>query len=216
MGKENSRLSLLLGDGPLRVGGITYYLQYGKVRACLSSRKKRTHRSEAEIASSSRFAEARKLWKMYRRGVGELPVWQAAARLWGKKSDSLFHSLNVGCLSPGIGVRDFSLFHFSLGALDPSPIVKLRRQGWQFSFSWPVDDSRPSAAWDDRVYVGYFYDTYPGTPLLMALEGITRKHGYAFFTLPDNGQPADTPVHLYVFFGNAEGTAFSSSVYLKG
>ena len=89
--------ALCLSQGPVRLDGVTYYLRNGRVCVRPSHHKKRGKRSEAELATTGRFVEMRKLWTMYRRAVGELPVWRVAAREVGAgQGDTLFHRLECG------------------------------------------------------------------------------------------------------------------------
>ena len=95
----------LLAQGSIRIDGITYYRHGNKVRACKSRRSPKKTRTEGEEESSSRFTEARKMWRIYRRAIGDLPIWKLMAKEMGiNKSDSLFHSQNGGCFRPGEGV----------------------------------------------------------------------------------------------------------------
>lgn len=56
----------LLAQGSIRIDGITYYRHGNKVRACKSRRSPKKTRTEGEEESSSRFTEARKMWRIYR------------------------------------------------------------------------------------------------------------------------------------------------------
>ena len=97
----------LLAQGPIRVDGVTYYRHGNKVRACRSRRSPKKTRTKGEEESSSRFTEARKMWRIYRRAVGDLPIWKIMAKEMGiNKSDSLFHSQNGGCM----GISDIPIF----------------------------------------------------------------------------------------------------------
>ena len=103
----------LLAQGSIRIDGITYYRHGNKVRACKSRRSPKKTRTEGEEESSSRFTEARKMWRIYRRAIGDLPIWKLMAKEMGiNKSDSLFHSQNGGCFRPGEGVWAFPTFRF--------------------------------------------------------------------------------------------------------
>jgi len=87
--------ALCLSQGPVRLDGVTYYLRNGRVCVRPSHHKKRGKRSEAELATTGRFVEMRKLWTMYRRAVGELPVWRGAALEGGAgKGGTPFFRLN--------------------------------------------------------------------------------------------------------------------------
>ena len=101
----------LLAQGPLRIDGVTYYRHGNKVRACKSQRGPRKVRRQGEEESSNRFTEVRKMWRIYRRAIGDLPIWRVMAKETGvNKSDSLFHSRNGGCFRPGVGVWAFPTF----------------------------------------------------------------------------------------------------------
>ncbi len=106
----------ILANGPVKADGYTYFLYGGKARKCKSTRGPRKSRTEGEKQTTDRFTEARKMWKIYKRAIGDLPIWRIAARERGvSKSDSLFHSTNGGCLLPGKGVWAFKTFRFFRG-----------------------------------------------------------------------------------------------------
>ena len=73
----------LLAQGPLRIDGVTYYRHGNKVRACKSQRGPRKVRREGEEESSNRFTEVRKMWRIYRRAIGDLPIWRVMAKETG-------------------------------------------------------------------------------------------------------------------------------------
>ena len=154
----------LLAQGSIRIDGITYYRHGNKVRACKSRRSPKKTRTEGEEESSSRFTEARKMWRIYRRAIGDLPIWKLMAKEMGiNKSDSLFHSQNGGCFRPGEGVWAFPTFRFSTGTLDAPVITSVTREGWSVTLNWENDIDCPKASVSDQVYVGYFYGTLPWT-----------------------------------------------------
>lgn len=205
---------IVRGGGPIRMGGMTYYVRNGKFQACASKRAKRKERTEKEMAMNSRFAEVRTLWRMYRRAVGELPVWQVAARETGAaKSDSLFHSFNGACVRPQEGVWAFSAFRFSAGSLDMPVLKSVRREGWRVILEWENDGAQAELRKKDRIYVGYFYDTQPRVPQLAIAENTCRQDGKATIDIPSMGQPEGIPLHLYLFFGTAKNDRFSPSAY---
>ena len=70
----------LLANGPVKADGYTYFLYGGKARKCKSSRGPRKSRTEGEKQTTDRFTEARKMWKIYKRAIGDLPIWRIAAR----------------------------------------------------------------------------------------------------------------------------------------
>jgi len=162
----------LLAQGSIRIDGITYYRHGNKVRACKSRRSPKKTRTEGEEESSSRFTEARKMWRIYRRAIGDLPIWKLMAKEMGiNKSDSLFHSQNGGCFRPGEGVWAFPTFRFSTGTLDAPVITGVTREGWSVTLNWENDIDCPKASVSDQVYVGYlmFYSILGfGYPLVFS------------------------------------------------
>ena len=205
---------IVKGEGPVRMGGMTYFVRNGRFQACASKRVAKKKRTEKEIAMCQHFAEVRMLWKMYRRAVGELPVWRVAAREAGAaKSDSLFHSLNGACVRAEEGVHAFPAFRFAAGSLDMPVVKNVHREGWQVTLAWENDEAQAAARKKDRIYVGYFYDTQPRVPQLAIVENARRQDGKATIDIPAQGQPAGTPLHLYLFFGTEKNDRFSPSVY---
>jgi len=205
--------ALCLSQGPVRLDGVTYYLRNGRVCVRPSHHKKRGKRSEAELATTGRFVEMRKLWTMYRRAVGELPVWRVAARGVGAgQGDTLFHRLNAGCVRGGEGVWAFPAFRFAAGSLDMPVLREAWRERGTVTLEWEVDEDHAGARWSDRVYVGYFYDAEPRVPGLVEAS-TQRVAGQATVEIPLLEERADAALHLYLFFGNEDGTRFSPSVY---
>lgn len=155
------------------------------------------------------------MWRVYRRAIGDLAIWQIASRTMGfSKSDACFHSLNGGCLRPGEGVWAFKTFTFSVGTLDKSVITSVEREGWSVMITWENGMDRPKAGSTDRVYVGYFYDTLPRSPGLITATTVCRGDGQVEVRIPPVGQPEGTLLHLYLFFGSEKGDRFSPSVYV--
>ena len=162
----------LLANGPVKADGYTYFLYGGKARKCKSSRGPRKSRTEGEKQTTDRFTEVRKMWKIYKRAIGDLPIWRIAARERGvSKSDSLFHSTNGGCLLPGKGVWAFKTFRFSMGTLEAPVITNSERNGWTVTLNWEMASiarkqaPRIKCSWDISttrydVHPVYFV-TYP-------------------------------------------------------
>lgn len=189
MAKTDVLKRALLADGPLRLDGVTFYLHGDSVRMCSSKRDKRKTRTEKEIASSSHFSEVRKMWSICRRALGDLPVWRAMAREMGRsKADSLFHSVNGGCIRAGEGVWAFSRFCFSVGVLDAPVLTAVGREGWQVTLAWGQEEERPKASASDRLYLGYFYATQPRAPQMLAIGDACRGDGHLTVTIPDKGE----------------------------
>lgn len=204
----------LLAKGPVRADGFTYYLYGNTLRKCKSKRGPKKTRSAGEKKGVDRFTEARKMWKVYRLAVGDLAIWRIMARETGvSKSDSLFHSTNGGCFRPGKGVWAFPTFRFSVGTLDTPLITGIERDGWKITIQWTNDENPSKTYLAQRVFVGYFYDTLPRSPLLIRNIHACRGDGSVTLEIPPAGQPDGTPLHLYLFFGDEELNHFSPSGY---
>ena len=192
MGRLNTLHAALLDGGPLRLDGVTYYLHGGRVRACRSKRGPKRSRTEGEEAAMSRFTEVRKMWRMYRRATGDLPVWRVAAREVGRTT-----------------------FRFAAGSLEMPRLTAARREGWTVTLEWETGEDRPKAGWTDRVFVGYFHETLPRSPGMVTAAEARRSDGRATVTIPDLGQAEGERLHLYLFFGNETLERFSPSVHAE-
>ena len=116
------------------------------MRTCKTKRGPKKTRTEGEEQSSNRFTEVRKMWRVYRRAIGGLPIWSVWARQTGApKSDTLFHSVNGSCFRPGEGVWAFPTFRFSMGTLDAPVITCTERNGWTVTLRWENDVDCPKA-----------------------------------------------------------------------
>lgn len=206
---------LLQANGSIRVDGYTYFMRGGKLVVMKSKRDKQKERTELQEASSARFTEARKMWKVYRLSTGALPIWSVMAREVGMaKSDALFHRMNGACFRPGEGVWSFPTFQFSTGTLEMPVLTVAKREGWTVELEWAADGELGPSRAADRVYVGYFFDTLPRTPLMIEAVGVRRRDGRAVVEIPPVDQPDDTPLHLYPFFGSESGDRFSPNAYV--
>lgn len=214
MGRSSLLKVLLSSSGAVRVEGYTYFMRGGKLVVMKSKRDKQRRRTELQEASSARFTEARKMWKVYRLATAELPIWSVMARETGAvKSDALFHRVNGACFRPGEGVWTFPTFQFSTGTLEPPVVTAVRRDGWSVELEWAVEEEIAPSRAKDRVYVGYFFETLPRSPLLVEAAGTRRVDGRAVVEIPPVGQPEGTPLHLYLFFGSTANDRFSPSAY---
>jgi len=208
-------LKALLANGPIRIDGISYYMHGNSVRACKSKRAPRKSRTEGEKASSSRFTEVRKIWKVYRLATGALPIWKIWAKETGAaKSDTLFHSVNGGCFRPGEGLWAFSTFRFSMGTLDAPVITMAERNGWTVTIRWENGVDCPKASSSDRVYLGFFYGSQLRAPQFIGNLPARRGDGEVTIEIPPARQPDGIPLHLYLFFGNENPDRFSPSEYI--
>ena len=206
----------LLANGPVKAGEYTYFLYGGKIRKCKSKRGPRKSKTEREKQITDHFTEVRKIWKVYRLAIGVLPIWRVAARERGvSKSDSLFHSINGGCLQAKQGVWAFKTFRFSVGSLEAPVITNAERHDWTITLQWENGIEGPKAKASDQVFVGYFYDTLRRSPCL--LRDIPARRGDESVTIeiPSGDQPEGTPLHLYLFFGDSELARFSPSEYTQ-
>lgn len=214
--KNSSLLAkALLESGPLRVGGVTYFLHGDRISACPSKRGSYKKRSDKVMESSNRFGEVRKFWSVYRQAVDELPVWQVIARETGRlRGDLLFHSVNGGYIDPGKGVSEFERFKFAVGVLDEPKVMEVERNGWNISVKWENGREWAKAGRDDVAYLGYFYGSQPRAPRMLSLVDVCREDGCLQVSIPDGGEPEQTELHLYLFFGDRKSERFSSSVYI--
>lgn len=209
-------LAALLAKGPVRADGFTYYMYGNTLRKCKSKRGPKKTKAEGEKKGVDRFTIARKMWKIYRLAIGDLPIWRVMARETSvSKSDSLFHTTNGGCLRPGIGVWAFPTFRFSVGTLDAPLITGAERDGWQVTIHWKNDEDRSEAYLAERVFVGYFYDSLPDSPQLIKDIPARRSDCSVTVDIPTAGQPDGTPLHVYLFFGDEELNHFSPSGYMR-
>ena len=148
-------LSLLLQGECLRIGGITYYMHSGKIRACPSKRERRDSRTDKEAKARGAFTAVRRFWSVYRRALNGLKIWSVAARERGRgKSDSLFHSVNAAAISPEGKVWAYPAFRFAEGSLAMPVLRGVEREGWTVCVAWEEGTGCVGADAADRLYVG--------------------------------------------------------------
>lgn len=87
--------------------------------------------------------------------------------------------------------------------------------GVRVELEWERGEDGGGARWGDRVYVGYFGGGDGRSPGMVACEGVTRGDGRAEVVVPLERGEREAPLHVYLFFGSAEGTRFSPSVYAR-
>lgn len=214
MDKISPLLAAMLAHGPVKADGYTYFMYGNTLRKCKSKRGPKKNISEGEMNNTRRFTEARKMWQVYKRAIGNLDIWKIMARETGvSKSDALFHTMNGGCFRPGEGVWSFQTFRFSTGTLEAPSITGVGREGWKVTLHWTNDEERPKASMTDRVFVGYFYESAPRSPQLAKNIDAHRGDGAVTIEIPAAEQPEGVPLHLYLFFGDKDLKRFSPSGY---
>ncbi len=210
-----------------RVNGITYYWRNGQLICRTSKNEKRTSRkdengkelplrSPAQEKSSSVFSEAQAMTKAYFLAHGHLLIWVVAPKTKpGQSSWALHRHLNKAAYIPDEGVRYFNSYRFSHGILEFPDNFTVRREGWHITLEWEDDRDQPAAAAGDLLFVGYFHEGYPRSPLLVPVTGATRGEQRAEFDIPPLDQPDGGALHLYPFFGRADKSAYAGSYYMR-
>lgn len=216
--EDNRELTLILPGKRLRVGGVTYYVRDGKLMACASRRgARRVGEGTGETGCAGEGAvgvegAVGKTEGMGAEGMGAgggvkgVKGVEGVEGVVGKAEDA-----GVGT---GAGVVGGSGAGKGVAGMEEGGEGS-GEGGVRVELEWERGEDGGGARWGDRVYVGYFGGGDGRSPGMVACEGVTRGDGRAEVVVPLEREEREAPLHVYLFFGSAEGTRFSPSVYAQ-
>ncbi|MFR7810435.1 MAG: hypothetical protein ACLU4N_14880 [Butyricimonas faecihominis] len=185
-----------------RVGSVTRVRSVAARYADANTSKQRESRSRLRVAI-----------RFYRRlAETELrKVWYLATKGTGKSGYNLFLKLNMMILSltGRLGILP--------GCTDGRSVTKenhlvVRVDEGMVSVAWEREEDLPSAGKEDKFMVAVLYADRSFSPEFVKTSGETRGDGKATFRLQ---RKRGTAAHLYCFFREKDGKAYSPSQHVR-
>ena len=195
-----------------KLGDFVFYRMGGKTYLRRRPRRSGGACSERQEGQRSKLAGAMVMYRFVREGelAGVFAAW---ARETGARSGyNLFLSRNMNAFGPECYV-DYGLLALSGGGLQlPNELALTDADGRRVEFAWMDNSAGATARPDDRMRVAVVTDDEPYRVVTPEEVEGTRRDGRGSAVLPD-GEWATA--HVYLFFGAADGSMFSPSVYFK-
>lgn len=187
-----------------RVGSVTRVRSVAARYADANTSKQRESRSRLRVAI--RF--------YHRLAETELrKVWYLATKGTGKSGYNLFLKLNMMIFKPDGKIGDFARLQLTVGRLQKVNHLVVRvDEGDVVSVAWEREEDLPSAGKEDKFMVAVLYADRSFSPEFVKTSGETRGDGKATFRLQ---RKRGTAAHLYCFFREKDGKAYSPSQHVK-
>ena len=187
-----------------RVGSVTRVRSAASKYTDANTSKQRESRSRLRVAI-----------RFYRRLAGtELrEAWYLAAKGMGKSGYNLFLKLNMMIFKPDGKIGDFARLQLTVGRLQKVNHLVVRvDEGDVVSVAWEREEDLPSAGKEDKFMVAVLYADRSFSPEFVKTSGETRGDGKATFRLQ---RKRGTAAHLYCFFREKDGKAYSPSQHVR-
>lgn len=140
-------------------------------------------------------------------------AWRIAAAGSTTSGYNLFMKQNMMVFKPDGKIGDFSRLQLSAGLLQKvDNLVVTVGKDDTVTLAWDKEVDLPSARADDRLVVIVLYANRSFTPVFVETDGATRGDGRATIRL---SRKRGTAAHLYCFFREKEGKAYSGSQYVR-
>ena len=137
--------------------------------------------------------------------IGLQEAWYLATQGTGKNGYNFFLKLNMMVFKPNGKIGDFARLQLTVGMLQKvNHLMACVDEEDAVVLSWEKAENLPSAGMEDELVVVVLYADRSFSPE-------TRGDGKATFRLPGR---RGTAVHLYCFFREKNGEAYSPSQYL--
>lgn len=140
-------------------------------------------------------------------------MWYLATKGTGKSGYNLFLKLNMMIFKPDGKIGDFARLQLTVGRLQKVNHLVVRvDEGDVVSVAWEREEDLPSAGKEDKFMVAVLYADRSFSPELVKTSGETRGDGKATFRLQ---RKRGTATHLYCFFREKDGKAYSPSQHVR-
>lgn len=140
-------------------------------------------------------------------------VWRVAAGGMSASGYNFFMKLNMKVFKPDGKIADFSRLQLAVGMMQE--VNNLRGEVDDrdvVTLMWEENAGLAPARKNDTLMIVVLYGDRSFTPVFAETGGATRGDGMAMFRLE---RKRGTAAHLYCFFREKEGKAYSSSQYLR-
>ncbi len=140
-------------------------------------------------------------------------AWFLVAQGTGRSGYNLFMKLNMMVFKPNGRIGDFARLQLTIGGLQKvNHLVARVDEQDVVSLTWERGESLPSAGEGDELVVVVLYADRSFSPEYIKTGGETRGNGKATFRLQ---RKRGTTAHLYCFFREKNGKAYSPSQYVE-
>ena len=138
---------------------------------------------------------------------------RVATKGTGKSGYNLFLKLNMMVFKSDGKIGDFARLQLTVGRLQKVNHLVVRvDEGDVVSVAWEREEDLPSAGKEDKFMVAVLYADRSFSPELVKTSGETRGDGKATFRLQ---RKRGTAAHLYCFFREKDGKAYSPSQHVR-
>ena len=174
---------------------------------------KRKKSSEMQETCMNSFGLMSEFYSFVKRQLA-LPIWKLAGAKYGKMANNYFAQVNKGIFNSEGGIRDFDELVLSEGTLlNPDRMTVEPAGDGVFRVCWTAEDECRTRGGTDKLMV-LILPEMENRNLefgLLWAENVAGKRGdgTGTFTLPVLRE--EYRVHIYCFFGTADGTAYSRS-----
>ena len=140
-------------------------------------------------------------------------AWFLVAQGTGRSGYNLFMKLNMMVFKPNGRIGDFARLQLTIGGLQKvNHLVARVDEQDVVSLTWERGESLPSAGEGDELVVVVLYADRSFSPEYIKTGGEMRGNGKATFRLQ---RKRGTTAHLYCFFREKNGKAYSPSQYVE-
>ena len=145
--------------------------------------------------------------------IGLQEAWYLATQGTGKNGYNFFLKLNMMVFKPNGKIGDFARLQLTVGRLQKVNHLVVRvDEGDVVSVAWEREEDLPSAGKEDKFMVAVLYADRSFSPEFVKTSGETRGDGKATFRLQ---RKRGTAAHLYCFFREKDGKAYSPSQHVR-
>ena len=145
--------------------------------------------------------------------IGLQEAWYLATQGTGKNGYNFFLKLNMMVFKPNGKIGDFARLQLTVGMLQKvNHLMACVDEEDAVVLSWEKAENLPSAGMEDELVVVVLYADRSFSPEFVKTSGETRGDGKATFRLQ---RKRGTAAHLYCFFREKDGKAYSPSQHVR-
>lgn len=191
------------------VGNVVFYEMNGIMYARTKPGKYHDAKTDKQLAMRGRFSGCTAFYKQIKDAMLRY-VWKTIAKSTGKNARSMFMQHNIHAFGKDKTVAYYSRLQFSAGPLPlPGGLLIKRYNDRDCVIQWKYDRQKDIDTPTDRLYIVELHS--PDSPKAHKL-GVSRSERKAIFSTFEN---ISKQTHLYCFWENESGTAFSPTHYFN-
>lgn len=191
------------------VGNVVFYEMNGIMYARTKPRKYRDAKTDKQLAMRARFSGCSAFYKQMENTMLR-HVWITIAKSIGKKARNMFLQHNIHAFGKDKTVAYYGRLQFSAGLLPlPGELLIKRNNDRDCMIQWKYDRQEDIDVPTDRLYIVELHES--GMPHIHDTKAC-RSEGKVLFSTFEN---INKELHLYCFWANESGTAFSPTHYFE-